>query len=204
MARAAKPESPKSQIANHESRIQPKSRRAWRAWLRKHHASSSGVWVVFAKKASGLPTVTYNDAVEEALCFGWIDGLTHPVDDTYYAQRFTPRKPKSRWAASNKARVEKLIAAGLMTEAGMKMIELAQARGTWNAFDEVDALTVPPDFKRALAATAGAKKGYDAYTPGMKKQCLHYLHDAKRPETRARRIALIIEAAAAGKKPFSA
>ncbi len=202
MAGVAKQGSPTSRIANHESRIQPKSRQAWRAWLQKHHASSSGVWLVFAKKASGLPTVTYNDAVEEALCFGWIDGLTHPVDDTYYEQRFTPRKPKSRWAASNKARVEKLIAAGLMTDAGMKMIDIAKASGTWNAFDAVDALTEPSDFKRALGATTGARNGYQAYTPGMKKQCLHYLNDAKRPETRARRIALIIEAAAAGKKPF--
>ena len=84
----------------------------------KHHGSSSGVWLVFAKKHSGLPTVTYNDAVEEALCFGWIDGLMHPVDDTFYKQLFTPRKAKSGWAASNKARVEKMIAAGLMTDAG--------------------------------------------------------------------------------------
>ena len=203
MARVTKPQHHESRIANHQSRIQPKSRQAWRAWLRKHHGSSSGVWLVFAKKASGLPTVTYSDAVEEALCFGWIDGLMHPVDDTFYQQLFTPRKPNSRWAASNKARVEKMIAAGLMTEAGMKMVELAKARGTWNAFDAVDALTVPPDFKRALAATPGARKGYDAYTPGMKKQCLHYLNDAKRPETRARRTALIVKAAAMGKTPFS-
>jgi uncharacterized protein YdeI (YjbR/CyaY-like superfamily) len=202
MTRVAQLESLTSRSSHHESRIQPKSRRAWRAWLQKHHASSSGVWVVFAKKASGLPTVSYNDAVEEALCFGWIDGLVHPVDGTYYKQSFTPRKRNSRWAASNKARVEKLIAAGLMTEAGMKMVELAKASGTWNAFDAVDALTVPPDFKRALAAIPGARKVYDAYTPGMKKQCLHYLNDAKRPETRARRIAVIVEAAAAGKKPF--
>ena len=171
-----------------------------RGW-QKHHAASSGVWLVFAKKASGLPTVSYNDAVEEALCFGWIDGLMHPVDDTFYKQLFTPRKPKSRWAASNKARVEKLIAAGLMTDAGMKQVELAKQLGTWDAFSSVDAMTLPPDFKRALKATPAAQKGYDAYTPGVKKQCLYYLNDAKRPETRAKRIAQIIEAAAAGRKP---
>jgi len=184
------------------STVQPTSRHAWRAWLQRHHASSPGVWLVFAKKASGVPSVTYNDAVEEALCFGWIDGLMHPVDATYYKQSFTPRQPNSRWAASNKARVANMIAAGLMTDAGMKMVDVAKATGTWNAFDAVDALTVPPDFKRALAAIPGARKVYDAYTPGMKKQCLHYLNDAKRPETRAKRIALIIKAAAAGKKPF--
>ncbi len=178
---------PRSSI--HRARVQPKSRKAWRAWLEKHHASSSGIWLVFAKKHTGLATVSYNDAVEEALCFGWIDGLMNPVDDTFYMQLFTPRKPKSAWAATNKARVEKLIAAGLMTDAGMKLIELARKSGTWDALAHVEALTVPPDFKRALGATPGAKKGYDTYTPGVKKQCLYYLNDAKRPETRAKRIA---------------
>ncbi|HEY6361103.1 MAG TPA: YdeI/OmpD-associated family protein [Vicinamibacterales bacterium] len=185
------------------SHVQPKSRKAWRAWLERHHASSTGVWLVIAKKHSGLPTVTYNDAVEEALCFGWIDGLAHPVDETCYEQRFTPRKPKSRWAASNKARVEKMIAAGLMTGAGMKPIELAKKSGTWNALSHVETMTMPPDFKRALRATPGAQKGYDTYTPGVKKQCLSYINDAKRPETRAKRVALLVAAAAEGRKPFS-
>jgi uncharacterized protein YdeI (YjbR/CyaY-like superfamily) len=183
------------------SSVRPRSRKAWRGWLAKHHAASSGVWVVFAKKASGLPTVSYNDAVEEALCFGWIDGLMHPVDGTFYKQLFTPRKPKSRWAASNKARVAKLVAAGLMTAAGMKQVTLAKDLGTWDAFSSVEAMTLPPDFKRALEATPAAQKGYDAYPPGVKKQCLYYLNDAKRPATRAKRIAQIIEAAAAGRKP---
>ncbi len=182
-------------------RVHPKSRAAWRTWLKKHHATSPGIWLVFAKKASGLPTVTYNAAVEEALCFGWIDGLMHPVDGTFYKQLFTPRRPRSRWAASNKARVEKLIAAGLMTDAGMMQIELAKQLGTWDAFASVDAMILPPDFKRALKATPAAQKGYDAYTPAVKKQCLYYLNDAKRPETRAKRIAQIIKAAAAGHKP---
>jgi uncharacterized protein YdeI (YjbR/CyaY-like superfamily) len=182
--------------------VQPKSRQAWRAWLQKHHASSSGTWLVFAKKHTGLPTVSYNDAVEEALCFGWIDGLMHPVDDTFYKQLFTPRKATSRWAASNKARVEKMIAAGLMTTAGMKMVELARSSGTWNAFEAVDAMIVPPDLERALKVTPRARKGFDACTPGMKKRWLYYLNDAKRPETRARRIAVIVDAAA-GKKPVN-
>jgi uncharacterized protein YdeI (YjbR/CyaY-like superfamily) len=181
--------------------VLPRSRKAWRAWLQKHHASSAGVWLVFAKKASGLPTVTYNDAVEEALCFGWIDGLMHPVDDTFYKQAFTPRKPRSRWAASNKARVEKMIAAGLMTDAGLKVIELAKQAGTWGAFDAVEAMIMPDDFKRALSAAPAAKKGFEAYTPGVKKQCLYYLNDAKRPETRAKRIASLVKAAAEGRKP---
>ena len=182
--------------------VTPTSRKAWRAWLQKHHAASSGVWLVFAKKNSRLPTVSYDEAVEEALCFGWIDGLMHPVDETFYKQLFTPRQPKSKWAASNKARVEKMIAAGLMTDAGMKLVELAKDTGTWDALTEVDTTTVPPDLKRALNATAGARKTFDAYTPGIRRQCLAYIHDAKRPETRAKRINLIVEAASEGRKPF--
>ena len=182
-------------------RITSKSRKAWRFWLQKHHASSTGIWLVFAKKHSKLPTVSYNDAVEEALCFGWIDGLMNPLDETYYMQLFTPRKPKSGWAASNKKRVAKLIEAGLMTEAGMKLIELAKKTGTWTALDAVEAMTMPDDFLGALKKTAVAKKGFDAYSPSVKKQCLYYINDAKRPETRARRIALLVEKAAAGRKP---
>jgi uncharacterized protein YdeI (YjbR/CyaY-like superfamily) len=181
--------------------VTPKSRRAWRAWLQKHHATSTGVWLLFAKKHSKLPTVSYNDAVEEALCFGWIDGLMNPVDDTFYKQLFTPRKAKSMWAASNKQRVEKLIAAGLMTKAGLALIELAKKSGTWDALNDVEAITVPDDFLRALKRSAAAKKTFDAYTPSMKKQCLYYITGAKRPETRARRIALLVERAAAGRKP---
>jgi uncharacterized protein YdeI (YjbR/CyaY-like superfamily) len=183
-------------------RVKPKSRAEWRAWLETHHAAAAGVWLVFAKKHSKLPTVSYNDAVEEALCFGWIDAVMNPIDDTFYMQLFTPRKPKSAWAASNKARVEKLIAAGLMTEAGMKTIELAKATGTWGALDAVEAMTMPDDLLRALKKTAGAKKTFDAYTPSVKKQCLYYVSEAKKPETRAKRIAAIVGAAAAGRKPF--
>ena len=182
-------------------RIKAKSRKEWRAWLQKHHASCTGVWLMFAKKHSKLPTVSYNDAVEEALCFGWIDGLMNPLDETYYLQLFTPRKAKSAWAASNKKRVEKLIDAGLMTEAGMTLVDLAKKTGTWNALDAVEAMTMPDDFVHALKKKAGAQKGFDAYSPSVKKQCLYRINDAKRPETRAKRIATLVEAAAAGRKP---
>src|SRR5262245_65975056 len=118
--------------------VQPKSRTAWRAWLEKNHASSSGIWVVYAKKHTGIPSLTYGDAVEEALCYGWIDSLVHPIDDSLYKQIFTPRKAASRWSALNKKRVEKLIAASLMTAADMKMIELAKTTGTWDAHAQTD------------------------------------------------------------------
>ena len=179
-------------MAEHGSVI-PKSRAEWRRWLQEHHASSRGVWLHLAKKHTGLATVSYNDAVEEALCFGWIDGLTHPVDDTYYRQMFTPRTRRSRWAATNKARAEKLIAAGLMTPAGMQVIELAKQTGTWDAFNEVDAGMIPDDLHKALRTTAGAKHAFEALTPGKRKQFLYYLNDAKKPETRANRIARVIE-----------
>src|SRR5215204_6440331 len=113
--------------------VQPKSRAAWRAWLQKNHASSSGIWLVFAKKHSGIPSLSYADAVEEALCFGWIDSLLNPIDDTLYKQMFTPRKAKSVWSALNKQRVDKLIAAGAMTAAGMAIITLAKKTGRWES-----------------------------------------------------------------------
>ena len=100
-------------------RVRPKSRKAWRGWLEKNHASSTGVWLVYAKKHSGLPSLTYNDAVEEALCFGWIDSKINPIDDAFYMQVFTPRKRQSAWSPLNKARVERLLAGGLMTPAGL-------------------------------------------------------------------------------------
>lgn len=116
---------------NVDDAFQPKSRKAWREWLKKHHASSPGIWLVYAKKHTGIRSLSYNDAVEEALCYGWIDSLIHPIDEDLYKQMFTPRKPKSVWSAANKARVERLIAAGLMTAAGMALIALAKKNGNW-------------------------------------------------------------------------
>lgn len=173
--------------------VQPKSRNAWRAWLEKNHASSSGIWLVYAKKHTGIPSLTYNDAVEEALCFGWIDSLLHPIDDSLYKQIFTPRKPKSAWSALNKKRVERLLAGRLITPAGMKMIELAKETGQWDAHAETDALTMPPELKKALNANAAAKKNWSTYSASQQKGFLRMLNDAKTPETRAKRIARIID-----------
>src|SRR3954467_6447493 len=118
-------------------RIRPESRQAWRNWLEQHHASSTGVWVMYAKKQSGLPSLTYNDAVEEALCFGWIDSKINPIDDDFYMQVFTPRKAKSAWSALNKTRVERLLAAGLMSAAGLATIEAAKDSGAWDTWKQV-------------------------------------------------------------------
>jgi uncharacterized protein YdeI (YjbR/CyaY-like superfamily) len=173
--------------------VQPKSRAAWRAWLEKNHASSSGIWLVYAKKHTGIPSLSYADAVEEALCFGWIDSLVHPVDDSLYKQVFTPRKPASAWSPLNKTRVEKLIAAGQVTPAGMKMIELARTTGLWDAHAETEALTMPQELKKALNGNANAKKNWPTYTVSQQKAFLRMLHDAKTPDTRAKRIARILD-----------
>ena len=134
-------------------RVRPKSRKAWRDWLEKNHASSTGVWLVYAKKHSGLPSLTYNDAVEEALCFGWIDSKINPIDDAFYMQIFTPRKLKSAWSALNKTRVERLLAAGLMTPAGLVVVKAAKSSGTWDATTHVEELTVPPIWRRRSRPT---------------------------------------------------
>jgi uncharacterized protein YdeI (YjbR/CyaY-like superfamily) len=173
--------------------VQPKSRKAWRAWLEKNHASSSGIWLVYAKKHTGIPSLTYNDAVEEALCFGWIDSLIHPVDDSLYKQIFTPRKENSVWSAVNRNRVETLITNGLMTPAGMKLIALAKETGRWDARPHIEALTMPPELKKALNAHPAAKKNWPTYTASQQKGFLRMVDDAKTAETRARRVARVID-----------
>lgn len=174
-------------------RVQPKSRKAWRAWLQKHHAASSGVWLVYAKKQSGLPSLTYSDAVEEALCFGWIDSKINPIDDTFYMQVFTPRKMKSAWSALNKSRVTRLLEAGLMAAAGLAMVKAAKESGTWTARDHVEALIVPPDLRKALKTNPEAGRTWESYTPSRRKAVLYRLHAAKRPETRARYLEEILD-----------
>ena len=183
-------------MTDHYPHITPRSPREWRAWLKKHHKTARGVWLVYAKKHTGLPSLLWQHGVEEALCFGWIDSLRRPVDDTYFKQLYTPRKPRSNWSAINKASAERLIAEGLMTAAGVTAIEVAKANGSWNVIDHVESFVVPADFKKALARNQAARAGFDALSPFVRKQFLYRLNSAKRPETRARRIAELIDAAA--------
>ena len=181
--------------------VRARSRTTWRAWLSKHHQKSRGVWLVFAKKASGLSTVSYGDAVEEALCFGWIDGQMRPIDGTYYKQLFTPRKPKSAWANSNKQRVERLMQEGLMTPAGLAAIVTAKANGSWTTYDAAQSLKVPAALRDALTANARAQKQWPLFTDSQRRQFLFWLASAKRDETRAKRIAHIVQSAALFRKP---
>jgi uncharacterized protein YdeI (YjbR/CyaY-like superfamily) len=177
-------------------RVRPKSRKAWRDWLEKHHASSTGVWLVYAKKHSRLPSLTYNEAVEEALCFGWIDSKINPIDDAFYMQVFTPRKPKSAWSALNRARVARLVAAGLMASAGLAVVKAAKRSGTWNVWKHAEELTIPPDLEQAIKANPDASRNWVSYSPSRRKAVLYRLISAKRPDTRARYLQEIIESMA--------
>jgi uncharacterized protein YdeI (YjbR/CyaY-like superfamily) len=177
---------------NDGPRIHAETRAEWRAWLAENHRQPGGAWLVSWKRATGKPFVPYAEAVEEALCFGWIDGVYAPGDAERSAQWFAPRRRGGTWAKSNKERVERLIAAGLMTEAGLAAIDRARADGSWTALDTAEALEMPDDLAAALDATPGAREGYEAYSPSGRKTILFYVTGAKRPETRARRIADLV------------
>ena len=164
----------------------------WRAWLRENHATQRGVWLVSHKRASQKPFVEYEDAVQEALCFGWIDGQLRPIDDTRSSLLFTPRRPGSAWARSNKERVAKLTKEGRMRPAGLAKVAAAKKDGSWTLLDSVEALEVPADLERALAK-ARATKAFGALTPSLRKQHLYRLVMAKRPGTRAKRIEAIVK-----------
>ena len=177
-------------------RYQPKSRADWRAWLEKNHATAAGVWFVYYKKASAKERVSYEDAVEEALCFGWIDSVQRVVDAERTMLRFSPRKPKSAWSKLNKGRVGRLIRVGLMTPAGLAKIEAAKRDGSWSALDAVERLTMPADLKAALAADPDAARHFAAFPPSSKKIILGWIASAKRPETRAKRVSETVRQAA--------
>jgi len=164
-------------------------RARWRRWLARNHATSDGVWLVRYKKATGKACVSYDDSVEEALCFGWIDGRMSPVDAEQYLQLFTPRRPKSTWAASNKTRVEKLERLGLMTPAGREAIAVARKNGSWAALDAIESMTLPSELERELARNRRAARNFDAMSPSARKGYLYWVGTAKKPETRARRAA---------------
>jgi uncharacterized protein YdeI (YjbR/CyaY-like superfamily) len=182
-------------------RIYAADRAAWRSWLETHGETSAAVWLVYFKKGSGQPSITWNEAVEEALCFGWIDSKAKPVDDLRYMQYFSPRKPKSVWSKINKASVERLVAGGLMREPGLRAIERAKANGSWSALDDVEALVIPNDLAAAFAAAPGTRDGFDALSRTNRRNILQRIATAKRPDTRARRIAAAVSAVVEGRSP---
>jgi uncharacterized protein YdeI (YjbR/CyaY-like superfamily) len=165
------------------------TRAEWRAWLEVNHASEKSVWLVFNKKTSGLPHVSYEESVEEALCFGWVDSKPAKVDEVRSSLYFAPRKPKSGWSRPNKERVARLLEAGLMTEAGLAKIEAAKRDGSWTLLDAVENLEIPADLEVALAAVPLATENFAAFPRSARRGILEWIMQAKRPETRASRIA---------------
>jgi uncharacterized protein YdeI (YjbR/CyaY-like superfamily) len=166
------------------------SLQSWRDWLAGHHQTSSGLWLKIAKKGSATPTVSYAEAIDGALCYGWIDGQKGKLDDEYWLQRFTPRKPRSRWSKINREKAERLVAEGRMQPAGLREVEAARADGRWDAAYEGQATaTVPPDLARELDLNPVAKEFFATLNSVNRYAILYRIQDAKRPQTRADRIA---------------
>ncbi len=179
------------------------SQETWARWLDRNHGNEEGVWLKFAKKASGKRTVTYPEALDVALCYGWIDGQTRRWDDDYHLQKFTPRRARSKWSKINRDKVGALIEQGRMQPAGLAEIERAKADGRWDAaYDSPSTIEVPPDLKRALAESPPAKALFAELDSRNRYAILYRIHDAKRPETRARRIETYVGMLARGETPY--
>jgi uncharacterized protein YdeI (YjbR/CyaY-like superfamily) len=176
------------------------SRAELRAWLMEHHGQSTGVWLVLNKKGGGRPYLSYDEVVEEGLCFGWIDSVPNKIDETKYKLMFTPRKTGSGWSKVNKERIERLVANRLMTEWGQAKIDAAKVDGSWEVLDDSEAMVMPEDLQVALVANPTAKEKFEAFSASSKKAILQYLSSAKRPETRTKRIVEIVDKAAVGKR----
>lgn len=171
-------------------------RAGWRAWLERNHASTQGVWVVTWRTQTGKPRLDYDALVEEALCFGWVDSREQPVDAERLMQLVTPRKRGSAWARSNKERIARLENAGVLADAGRRVVEVAKADGSWSRYDAAEALDIPADLEAALVADAQAAQNFEAFTDAAKRTILRRLIDAKRPATRAKRIEETVRLAA--------
>jgi uncharacterized protein YdeI (YjbR/CyaY-like superfamily) len=180
----------------------PATRAAWRAWLLRRHDDTRGVWVVSWRDvpAGGPGAVPYEAQVEEALCFGWIDSTVGTLDERRRLQLMTPRKARSTWTRLNRRRVDELEAAGRMTEAGRRAVEVARANGWWTILDPVEDLLEPPDLAAALDAAPAARAAWDGFPPSARKQMLWWVLSAGRPETRSTRVTRIVADAARGRR----
>ena len=186
----------------------PKSRSEWRRWLEKNHSTSPGIWFTYYKKETGKPRVSYAEAVEEALCFGWIDSLPRKLDEERTMLKFTPRKQKSVWSQLNKTRIEILINDKLMMLAGFASIAIAKQNGSWHTLTASDnaAATnqLPKDLNNFFATNKKAKENFQQFSFSIRKQFLSWIDSAKRPETRIQRLKQTVLMAAANKKPGAA
>ena len=179
------------------------SGRAFENWMRTNHKKASCVWVKMAKKKSGLTSITWDEGVDVALCYGWIDGQGKSLDETYTLQRYTPRGKRSTWSKLNRERVARLIDEGRMKPAGLAEVERAKADGRWDAaYDPPSTATVPDDLAKALSKSAKAKKLFETLNSQNRYAILHRIQNAKKPETRARRIAQFVEMLKRGERIY--
>lgn len=179
----------------------PKSRNEWREWLQNNHHLKQSVWLIYYKKKSKIPTIAYGEAVEEALCFGWIDSKAKPIDEEKFMQFFSKRKEKSVWSKVNKEKVERLIQEGLMTEAGFAIIDKAKQNGSWKILDEAEALIIPMDLESEFQKKPKAKIYFLSLSRSDRRNILQWLVLAKRQETRQKRIEEIVKLADQYLKP---
>jgi uncharacterized protein YdeI (YjbR/CyaY-like superfamily) len=175
----------------------------WEAWLEANHATSDGVWIKMAKKGSGIESVRYPEVLDSALCFGWIDGRREALDNRHFLQRFTPRRPRSKWSRINRDKAERLIAEGRMRPAGLAEVERAKADGRWDAaYDSQRTSKVPDDLQRELDARPKAKASFAELSSQNRYAILYRLQDAKKPETRARRLEKFVAMLEAGETVY--
>ena len=180
--------------------VHPTTVAQWRRWLERHHASSRGVWLVSWKTHTGKARISYEETVTEALAFGWIDSKARTLDDDRSGLWFCARKPTSGWSRTNKRRVERLLAEGRMSPAGQAAIDLAKANGAWELLDAVEDLVVPPDLAAAFAERPGSADVWESFPRSVKRALLEWIVQAKRPETRAKRVTETAEKAARGER----
>lgn len=181
----------------------PATKQEWRDWLHEHHLTKQSIWLIQYKKSSDKPTLSWSDAVDEALCFGWIDSTKKSRDEESYIQFYTKRKPKSVWSKVNKTKIEQLDEAGLIMPAGYKTIEIAKQNGSWTILDTVEELIIPNDLEVAFTANPGTKDYFLSLSKSVRKMSLYHLVMAKREETRNKRIDEIIEDLIQQQKPKS-
>ena len=176
--------------------VPAKNSKEWREWLQNNHIKEKRIWLILYNKSSDVLSITWSEAVDEALCFGWIDSTVYKRDAESRYQLYTPRKPKSFWSRINKEKIEKLIAEGRMTDAGLRMVELAKQTGTWAALDDVENLIVPDDLQEAFNRYPQAAQNFDAFPKSAKKMILTWIFSAKTPATRQKQLEETAEKAA--------
>lgn len=179
----------------------PKSRREWRKWLEKNHQSKQSVYVIFYRVSSDIASITWSEAVDEALCFGWIDSTKKTIDEKSYMQYFSKRKLQSNWSKINKDKIRQLTKEGLMATAGMESVKIAKENGSWNYLDDVENLVIPSDLEKALGWEVNSKEYFMNFSKSAKKSILYWIMSAKREETRKNRIEQVVKLAGKNQKP---